>query len=208
VTALLAALLAFSPGIDEDCHGWESRVYPPRTIRVLRDHGIERVPFRHWVVTVAASGEAPGWQPYRSLVASIFAIKQYGWWAAIHPHRSSRGCYDVRDRLDGGYRPETANVTPVYRRALAALWPFSLHRGRRPGRRELVMTGYRSGEQGAPCLSDWDGHHLYSHSAMDCARDGRSARWMLRRYFTTENRRAWWVDFRVRWRERHGMAAT
>src|SRR5437879_1731743 len=92
VGALTLALLAtFVPDIDgvhaatAHCTGWSSTTRPPSTIRVYRSglHRTVAVDFRQYVRVVVANEWGPT-HPRASLRAGAIAIKQYGWYFAMH----------------------------------------------------------------------------------------------------------------------------
>src|SRR5437899_1086570 len=108
VSAVALALLAtFVPDIDgvhaatAHCTGWTSTTRPPTTIRVYRTglHRTVSVNFRQYVRVVVASEWGPT-HPPASLRAGAIAIKQFGWYFAMHWRGGRDGagrCYDVVD---------------------------------------------------------------------------------------------------------------
>src|SRR6266550_3458131 len=107
VGALTLALLAtFVPDIDgvhaatAHCTGWSSTTRPPSTIRVYRSglHRTVAVDFTQYVRVVVANEWGPT-HPRASLRAGAIAIKQYGWYFAMHWRRGrDRRCHGTGDR--------------------------------------------------------------------------------------------------------------
>ena len=167
------------------CTGWQSRVVPPSSIRVLRKTGhVEKVNFRRYVAVVMGSGEWPYWMPQAALEAGAVAVKQFAWYHTLAGHHrrsyfNARGqCYDVRDgTVDQIYRPERARIRTNMLRAIDLTWSTSL---RRNGK--FILTPYRSGNRN-PCGSDADGRKMFQKSVMDCARRGWSAKRIHARYY-------------------------
>ncbi|MFN8621141.1 MAG: SpoIID/LytB domain-containing protein [Chloroflexota bacterium] len=168
------------------CTGWNSRVTPPSTIRVLRtgSHRVETVQLETYVVTVMASGEWPSNLPPAALEVGATAVKQYAWYYALRgnhrPGYRTRGgaCYDVRDDTrDQLYRPEIARPTQKQLDALAATWALSLRKHDR-----FFLTGYRNGGN-VNCAKDADGWRLYQQSLVNCAYRGWSRTQIQQRYY-------------------------
>jgi len=180
-----AAIDALPVDAGSSCTGWQSRVEPPASIRVLRKDGrVEKVEFRRYVAVVMGSGEWPYWMPQAALEAGAVAVKQFAWYhARAGYHRRSyynaRGhCYDVRDGTrDQLYRPERARIRDNMLRAIDTTWATSLLRNGK-----FILTQYRSGKRN-PCGSDADGRKLFQKSVVDCARRGWNANRILARYY-------------------------
>jgi hypothetical protein len=180
-----AALDVLPVNAGGSCTGWQSRVVPPNSIRVLRKDGrVEKVSFRRYVAVVMGSSEWPYWMPQAALEVGAVAVKQFAWYHTLAGHHRSsyynaRGhCYDVRDGTrDQIYRPERARIRDNMLRAIDKTWSISL---RRNG--NFILTPYRAGERN-PCASDADGRKLFQKSVMDCARRGWSPRRIHATYY-------------------------
>ena len=162
------------------CNGWDSTSRPPDRIRVLRVRTgrIESVDFRKYVVTVMGK-EWPSYLPHAVVEAGAVAVKQYAWFHAMSPRRTSDGrCFDVRDSTgDQLYKPAKARIRSDHHRAADTTWGVHLIKDGR-----LFMTGYRRGNKGA-CGSDATGWKLYARSATRCANNGKSYQQILRIYY-------------------------
>src|SRR5512140_1960530 len=88
------------PILAASCTGWSSSVNPPTTIRVLRTgtSSVDVVDFSTYVQKVLAA-EYPSTWPTETLRAGAVAVKQYGWYYAMHYRggTATGGCWDVRD---------------------------------------------------------------------------------------------------------------
>jgi FG-GAP-like repeat len=184
----LALLATFLPPTDSaqaasTCTGWQSTLTPPPSIRVYRTalgHTVT-VDFKRYVRTVMA-GEWGPTHPRASLRAGAVAIKQYGWYFAMH-WRGGRDpggrCFDVVDGTrDQDYDP-SRYVYAIHAAVVDETWNWTLRKGS-----TFFMTGYRAGN--GICGSQQDGWHLMQRNASDCVRDlGESTQSLLRRYYGT-----------------------
>ncbi len=169
------------------CTGWTSEYVPPPTIRVLRTVGpakgtFQVVPFRKYVITVLAAEFGPS-SPVEALRAGAVAVKDYGWYYAMHWRGNSAprggGCYDVQDNTwDQVYWPEHDRASDLQVQAVLDTWRVSV---RKDGR--FVPTGYRPGTAGKACGADADGWRLYQASAYRCALQGMLYPEILRTYY-------------------------
>ena len=169
------------------CTGWTSEYVPPPTIRVLRTVGpakgtVQVVPFRRYVTTVLAAEFGPS-SPIEALRAGAVAVKDYGWYYAMHWRGKSApnggGCYDVQDNTwDQVYWPEHDRASDRQVQAVLDTWRVSV---RKDGR--FLPTGYRPGTPGTACGSDADGWRLYQASAYRCALQGMLYPEILRTYY-------------------------
>ncbi len=168
------------------CTAWSSDVAPPATIRVLRTAGpakgtVQEVPFRDYVNVVMAAEWSPG-NPIEALKAGAVAVKQYGWYHAMHWRGGSAddgSCYDIVDSTkDQVYAPETRTTSPVLDGAVDATWPISL---RKSG--DLFPTHYQAGDS-VDCGANADGWWLYQISAVRCAKAGMLAEAILQLYYS------------------------
>jgi len=187
VGAMALVLLAmFVPPTDSaqaasSCTGWRSTISPPSSIRVYRT-GLGRsvtVDFRRYVLTVMASEWGPHYA-VAALSAGAVAIKQYGWYYAMHWRggRDAAGrCYDVVDTtVDQVYNPNRP-IAAIYGVVVDQTWRWFLRKGSL-----FFLTGYRSGD--GICGAQQDGWHLMQRNASLCAsRRGESAESILRRYY-------------------------
>jgi hypothetical protein len=165
---------------------WQSRKVPPPSIKVLnsRTGKVRVVDFRDYVSLVMASGEFPTYDPRAVLEAGATAVKQYGWYYALHGHHrssyrtASGDCYDVRDDTnDQLFRPEYATPTQKQYDAVAATWGLTLRK-----RGHFFLTGYRYGGDVA-CAADADGWRLYERSMVNCAKKGWDRQQIQARYY-------------------------
>jgi hypothetical protein len=166
------------------CTGWKSEILPPSTIRVFRTQGpaagtVQTVHFRSYV-EITFGHEWPGYWPAETLKAGAIAVKQYGWYRAMHWRGKTDvkgNCYDVVDYwADQVYQPEKYQPVEAHKRAVTATWGITL---RRPG---FFAPGYWAGES-VGCGSNADGVRMYQWSAYDCGRRGYAMEWILRRYY-------------------------
>lgn len=181
ISALILAVTLTTAPINEHqvaangCARHGSETTPPRTIRVrLTDRLIVRVPFLLYVARVVSSE----WNtvPTELRKAGALAVKQYAWYKAMHPRRSTAGCFDVwDDTRDQIYRVKSP---PAYVwEAVAQTWPWRILRDGR-----LFQTGYRTGRPVA-CARDVTGWKLFARSATRCANAGWSAARILTTYY-------------------------
>jgi LysM repeat protein len=161
------------------CTGWTDSSAPPSTIRVLRTFGsaagtVQRVDFRSYVEMVMAAEWSVS-LPAIALQAGAIAVKQYGWYYAMH-YRGGRNasgvCFDVRDTTaDQIYRPETRAPTAAHKAAVSATWSMSIRRERLGLPGQFILTGYRTGTI-AVCGAERNGFVLYQAGVGDCADQG------------------------------------
>jgi len=83
------------------CTGWTSNLSEPETIRVRRvsTGQVQTYDFDFYVKHVLASEWISSW-PMQSLKSGAIAVKNYGWYFAMHlkqGYPSGSNCYDVRD---------------------------------------------------------------------------------------------------------------
>jgi VCBS repeat protein/stage II sporulation SpoD-like protein len=180
---------ATSDGKAARCSTWSNTVVPPETIRVYRTSGpasgtVQVVDLRTWSKVVLAA-EMPSYYPSAALRANALAIKQFGWYYAMHWRggRAANGsCYDVSDSGDGYYDPESRHPTATQIAAVDATWAYSLRkRDWQTGASHMFLTGYRAGAM-VPCGSDSDRFHLFQHSAFDCGKRGFTWEGIIRAY--------------------------
>jgi hypothetical protein len=166
------------------CTGWKSEILPPATIRVFRTQGpaagtVQTVNFRTYV-QVTFGHEWPGYWPAETLKAGAVAVKQYGWYRAMHWRgKTDRlgNCYDVVDYwADQVYQPEKYSPTTQHLRAVTATWAITLRKA------AFFAPGYWAGEKVA-CGANADGLRMYQWSAYDCGLRGYAMEWILRRYY-------------------------
>ena len=167
------------------CTGWTSESIPPDTIRVLRTLGpdagqVQAVPFRAYVETVMAAEFGPG-SPREAMRAGAVAVKQFGWYKAMHWRGGSNSagqCYDISDNgNDQWYLPISKTPVEAHIEAVAHTWLTSV---RKNGR--FISTGYWAGPD-AQCGTVVSGYRLFQKSASRCARDGMTAEQILRVFY-------------------------
>ena len=138
----------------------------------------ESVPFHEYVQVVMA-GEWGPTHPPAALRAGAVAIKQYGWYHAMHWRGgidAAGRCYDVVDSsVDQWYDPSRP-LRAVQAEAVDDTWAITV---RKDGR--FFATGYRAGN--GVCGAQEDGWHLLQHNASACAELGESTEALLRRYY-------------------------
>ncbi|HEY8167444.1 MAG TPA: SpoIID/LytB domain-containing protein [Candidatus Limnocylindrales bacterium] len=172
------------------CTDWKSTYAAPTTIRVLRTSGpaagtVQVVPFRAYVENVMA-WEWPETYPLQALRAGAVAVKQFGWYYAIHwrgGKAAGGACYDVVDTAtDQLYRPETRSAGPTQLKAVASTWSLTIRRKRngRPGK--FILTGYHPGSV-ATCGGEKNGFRLYQKGVKACANAGMSSEQIARVYY-------------------------
>jgi hypothetical protein len=154
---------------------------PPTTIRVLITSTgyVSIVDFKKYV-QVVTSAELWSSGYTTAMQAGVIAVKQYGWYYAMHWRGGSAHgtCYDVVDNTnDQIYQPSRTN-TSAQLAAIDATWTASMTRGG-----AFIVTGYRSGTYGLPCGSEADGYHLMQQPSKDCSNRGMSADEILGIYY-------------------------
>jgi hypothetical protein len=170
----------------------------PKSIAVFMIHHkgsstpayIWRGSFRTYVEKVMASGAWPAYKPMESLKAGALAIKQRAHWFVCHPQKgytwrgrryhihngSARKA--LRGRADTGqYFRANARVHSKIKRAVDAIWGYGLVKHGRQGKPQWTGDGGR-------CGGITTGNRLYEDGATDCARKGRSWRWIIRKYLS------------------------
>jgi hypothetical protein len=168
------------------CTAWPSARIPPATIRVMRTSGphsgyVEVVDFKTYVQKVLAVEWPSNWSS-SALQVGAMAVKQYGWYFAMHYRGGTAhgACYDIIDTTtDQIYRPESSTSTPSSAQlaAVDATWTVSATKNG-----SFLMTGYRSGAS-VGCGLDADGNHLFQHSSKDCAAQGMNVDQIMSVYF-------------------------
>ena len=172
------------------CTNWKSTYSPPPTIRVLRSYGaakgkVQVVSFRAYVENVM-SWEWPSTYPTAALRAGAVAVKQYGWYYAIHWRGGATAggvCYDVRDTsVDQIFQPETRAATVRQTSAVAATWNLTVRRtlDGKPGK--FILTGYWPGTI-ATCGAEKNGFRLYQKGVKACASLGKTTEEIARIYY-------------------------
>lgn len=127
------------------------------------------------------AGEWGPTHPRASLRAGAVAIKQYGWYFAMH-WRGGRDpggrCFDVVDTVRDQVYDPSRYVYAIHAAVVDETWNWTLRKGS-----TFFMTGYRAGN--GICGSQQDGWHLMQRNASDCVRDlGESTETLLRRYYS------------------------
>lgn len=186
---LIASMMLFVPNVNTEashtgahqsrCTVWNSRLVPPKTIRVyrVREGRVDNVSFKTYVYRVASS-EWGRSQPFQLQRAGAVAVKQYAWYHILRYRGGMfRGrCFDVKDTTaDQIYKVKTPPIETV--RAVNSTWGIAVYR-----QGQFIMTGYRSGFS-RRCASDVTGYKLFARSSRSCAHRGWSAEQILSRYY-------------------------
>ncbi|NUR83095.1 MAG: hypothetical protein HOY71_03300 [Nonomuraea sp.] len=151
----------------------------PTTILVYRKslNRVERVDFRTYVKNVLPNEWVASW-PAESLRAGAVAVKNFGWYWAMHSNRKTSGgqCFDVYDHTASQmYKPGSA--TAVTNAAVDATWGVRLTRNGKIFRAQYCSTTTRCG--------NWvDGDWMSQKGSRDKARAGWSYARILRYYYT------------------------
>jgi putative cell wall-binding protein len=155
------------------CGTWTTSFDTPLTIRVYRHatDTVDTVDFRAYVENVMA-WEWPASYPAEALKAGAIAVKQYGWYYAMHARTTyvtaGGECYDVRDDTndqiyDPSLSPKTSQLD-----AVAETWPVTVRHGG-----TFFLTSYRSGTLdvcGGELVAGMT--RLYQRGVKQCALDG------------------------------------
>ena len=163
-----------------------TRFEEPKTIRVYHAGRVYIVGFKAYVRQVMARGEWPAHHKRATLRAGAQATKQYAWYNVKHwrGYVSGGRCFhvysDTRDQL---WSPDRTRypVRASQRKAVNAVWGLSLAKYR-SGRNHWFATSYRAGHS-QRCGADANGWKLYAGGAAKCAREGRSYKYILKRYY-------------------------
>ncbi|MEO8625397.1 MAG: VCBS repeat-containing protein, partial [Candidatus Limnocylindrales bacterium] len=202
--------VTFARNPPPQCTGWTDEFHPPTEIRVRLSRGpnagtVAVVPFWDYVGTVeAAEYSTSGPRGPIWLRMGALAVKQYGWYYAMHWRGGSvtitnedgtttTQCYDVRDTTaDQIYKPlrllngqwVPANVPSAAQlQAMAETWPMTMRKWVISAQKSrFFLTGYRSGKK-KPCGSDADGFRIKQKSLGDCIVKGLNFEEAQRRYY-------------------------
>ena len=119
------------------CTGWSSTYVPPLTIDVgmVNTSGdvssVVQVPFLTYVQTVLAAEWGTA-NDSTYLEIGAMAVKQYGWYYAIHGrlnHTFMGQCFDVRsDNIDQVYDPAHHTPSQADKDAVTATWQISMRK--------------------------------------------------------------------------------
>lgn len=118
------------------CTGWTSTYAPPMTINVGMVvsgsvSSVVQVPFLTYVETVLAAEWGTANDPTYLQIGAL-AVKQYGWYYAIHGrlnHTFKGQCFDVRsDTYDQAYDPAHHTPSAADDAAATATWKISLRK--------------------------------------------------------------------------------
>ena len=168
LTALGLPTVATPPVVHAStCTGWFNASTPPSTIRVYRTNlgRVDTVDFKTYV-KVAMAHEWPSSWPTEALRAGAVAVKQYGWYYAMHYRggtSASGDCFDVVDNSnDQVYSPESYQPTASQVAAVDDTWSRYVTKNG-----ILFLTGYRPGTK--VCGADVDGYHLSQWGTNRCA---------------------------------------
>ncbi|MEU6711469.1 SpoIID/LytB domain-containing protein [Nonomuraea sp. NPDC046802] len=151
----------------------------PTTILVYRKSldRVERVEFKTYVKNVLPNEWVSSW-PSESLKAGAMAVKNFGWYWALHSNRKtpSGQCFDVYDHTSSQvYKPGSAKA--VTSAAVDATWGARLTRNGKIFRAQYCSTTTACG--------NWvDGDWMSQYGSRDKARAGWSYSRILRNYYT------------------------
>ncbi|MEU6787294.1 SpoIID/LytB domain-containing protein [Nonomuraea angiospora] len=151
----------------------------PTTILVYRKDldRVERVEFKTYVKNVLPNEWVSSW-PSESLKAGAMAVKNFGWYWALHSNRktSDGRCFDVYDHTSSQvYKPGSAKA--VTSAAVDATWGTRLTRSGKIFRAQYCSTTTACG--------NWvDGDWMSQYGSRDKARAGWSYSRILQNYYT------------------------
>ncbi|MFI6325045.1 SpoIID/LytB domain-containing protein [Nonomuraea sp. NPDC050556] len=151
----------------------------PTTILVYRKSldRVERVEFKTYVKNVLPNEWVSTW-PAESLKAGAMAVKNFGWYWALHSNKktSSGQCFDVYDHTSSQvYKPGSA--TAATSAAVDATWGARLTRSGKIFRAQYCAT--------TTACRDWtDGDWMSQNGSRDKARAGWSYGRILQNYYT------------------------
>ncbi|GAA1661505.1 hypothetical protein GCM10009733_068990 [Nonomuraea maheshkhaliensis] len=151
----------------------------PTTILVYRKSldRVERVEFKSYVKNVLPNEWVSGW-PAESLKAGAMAVKNFGWYWALHSNRKtpSGQCFDVYDHTSSQvYKPGSAKSTTSA--AVDATWGMRLTRNGKIFRAQYCATTTDCG--------NWvDGDWMSQKGSRDRANEGWNYAQILRKYYT------------------------
>ncbi|MFI7703205.1 SpoIID/LytB domain-containing protein [Nonomuraea sp. NPDC049480] len=151
----------------------------PTTILVYRKSldRVERVEFKTYVKNVLPNEWVSSW-PTESLKAGAMAVKNFGWYWALHSNRKtpSGQCFDVYDHTSSQvYKPGSAKA--VTSAAVDATWGTRLTRNGKIFRAQYCATTTACG--------NWvNGDWMSQYGSRDKARAGWSYSRILQNYYT------------------------
>ncbi|GAA2213846.1 hypothetical protein GCM10009850_093090 [Nonomuraea monospora] len=151
----------------------------PTTILVYRTalNRVERVDFKTYVKNVLPNEWVSSW-PKESLKAGAMAVKNFGWYWALHSNRKTSGgqCFDVYDHTSSQvYVPGSAKA--VTSAAVDATWGTRLTRGGKIFRAQYCATTTACGNW---VTGDW----MSQYGSRDKAAAGWSYTRILQHYYT------------------------
>jgi hypothetical protein len=151
----------------------------PTTILVYREslNRVERVDFKTYVKNVLPNEWVTSW-PSESLKAGAMAVKNFGWYWALHSASKtpSGQCFDVYDHTSSQvYKPGSAKA--VTNAAVDATWGTRLTRSGKIFRAQYCSTTTACGNW---VTGDW----MSQYGSRDKARAGWSYSRILKNYYT------------------------
>ncbi|MFC5835875.1 SpoIID/LytB domain-containing protein [Nonomuraea insulae] len=151
----------------------------PTTILVYRKSldRVERIEFKTYVKNVLPNEWVSSW-PSESLKAGAMAVKNFGWYWALHSNRktASGQCFDVYDHTSSQvYKPGSAKA--VTSAAVDATWGTRLTRSGKIFRAQYCSTTTACGNW---VTGDW----MSQNGSRDKARAGWSYSRILKYYYT------------------------
>ncbi|MEW9549765.1 SpoIID/LytB domain-containing protein [Nonomuraea sp. NPDC050783] len=151
----------------------------PTTILVYRQSldRVERVDFKTYVKNVLPNEWVSSW-PAESLKAGAMAVKNFGWYWALHSNRRTAGgqCFDVYDHTSSQvYQPGSAKAATSA--AVDATWGTRLTRNGKIFRAQYCSTTTACGNW---VTGDW----MSQTGSRDKAKEGWSYSRILKHYYT------------------------
>ena len=171
--------LSSAPPTTTGCKTDGTHAKPPTTILVYRASlgRVDRVAFKTYVKNVLPNEWYSNW-PKESLKAGAVAVKNYGWYWALHSTRrtASGQCFDVYDHTNSQvYKPGSAQAAT--NAAVNAMWGTRLTRNGKIFQAQFCATT-------TACSSWWvDGEWMSQYGSRDKAKAGWSHSRILKYYY-------------------------
>ncbi len=171
--------LSSTPTTPTGCKTDGTHSKPPSTILVYREslNRVDRVAFKTYVKDVLPNEWYASW-PKESLKAGAIAVKNYGWYWALHSTRKTAGgkCFDVYDSTGSQvYRPGSAKSATSA--AVNATWGTRLTKGGK-----IFQAQYC--QNTTACRTWWrNGEWMSQEGSRDKARAGWGSAKILKHYY-------------------------